>query len=121
MPEYNETNPLTEEITNPILKSFLKYDKYPIVTAIINLNIKSHFEFFLSALTRFFKKLRNLILSNTAQKMKFSIKDFFSKCDQIPAVSENFIFCAAKAAQSTVVSVKMLKDNADIFAVWIFP
>ena len=23
-------------------------------------------------------------LSDTAQKMKFSIKDFFSKCDQIP-------------------------------------
>ena len=29
---------------------------------------------------------------NTAQKMKFSIKDFFSKCDQM----ENFIFCAVK-------------------------
>ena len=28
----------------------------------------------------------------TAQKMKFSIKDFFSKCDQIRM--ENFIFCA---------------------------
>ena len=42
----------------------------------------------------------------TAQKMKFSIKDFFSKCDQIrrklqiwshllkKSVMENFIFCA---------------------------
>ena len=42
----------------------------------------------------------------TAQKMKFSIKDFFSKCDQIPrfmriwshllkkSLMENFIFCA---------------------------
>ena len=29
--------------------------------------------------------------SFTAHKMKFSIKDFFSKCDQI---IENFIFCA---------------------------
>ena len=41
----------------------------------------------------------------TAQKMKFSIKDFFSKCDQIrwklriwshllkKALIENFIFC----------------------------
>ena len=26
----------------------------------------------------------------TTKKMKFSIKDFFSKCDQM----ENFIFCA---------------------------
>ena len=34
----------------------------------------------------------------TAQKMKFSITDFFSKCDQIQSlkksVMENFIFCA---------------------------
>ena len=46
---------------------------------------------------------------NTAQKMKFSIKDFFSKCDQIhrklricshllkKSLMENFIFCAVKA------------------------
>ena len=45
---------------------------------------------------------------NTAQKMKFSIKDFFSKCDQIrsfrwiwshflkKSLTENFIFCAVK-------------------------
>ena len=43
----------------------------------------------------------------TAKKMKFSIKDFFSKCDQIRSflriwshllkklLVENFIFCAA--------------------------
>ena len=32
----------------------------------------------------------------TAQKMKFSIKDFFSKCDQVRRkfLIENFIFCA---------------------------
>ena len=45
---------------------------------------------------------------NNAQKMKFSIKDFFSKCDQIRSflriwshllkkpLMENFIFCAVK-------------------------
>ena len=45
---------------------------------------------------------------NTAQKMKFSIKDFFSKCDQIrsflriwshllkKSLKENFIFCAVQ-------------------------
>ena len=43
---------------------------------------------------------------HTAQKMKFSIKDFFSKCDQIrsslriwsyllkKSLTENYIFCA---------------------------
>ena len=47
---------------------------------------------------------------NTAQKMKFSMKDFFSKCDQIRSflriwshllkkyLMENFIFCAVKSA-----------------------
>ena len=42
-----------------------------------------------------------LIIKCTAQKMKFSIKDFFSKCDQIhkknlvkKSLMENFIFCA---------------------------
>ena len=45
---------------------------------------------------------------NVTQKMKFSIKDYFSKCDQIPrklriwshllkkSLMENFIFCAVK-------------------------
>ena len=45
------------------------------------------------------------IRNNTAQKVKFSIKDFFSKCDQIrsflriwshllkKSLMENFIFC----------------------------
>ena len=45
-------------------------------------------------------------ISNTAQKMKLSIKDFFSKCEQIrrklriwshllkKTLMENFIFCA---------------------------
>ena len=45
---------------------------------------------------------------NTAQKMKFSIKDFFDKCDQIvsflrilshllkKSLMKNFIFCAVQ-------------------------
>ena len=52
------------------------------------------------------KFLRKPILQNTTQKMKFSIKDFFSKCDQIcnflriwshllkKFLMENLIFCA---------------------------
>ena len=47
--------------------------------------------------------------TSTAQKMKFSFKDFFSKCDQIgsflwiwphlleKSLMENFIFCAVQS------------------------
>ena len=55
----------------------------------------------------------NLVFwSNTAQKMKFSINDFLSKCDQIPrklqiwshllkkSLMENFISCAVKKSFS---------------------
>ena len=45
-----------------------------------------------------------VFIDNTAQKMKFSIKDFFSKCDQIQiwwhllmkSLMENFTFCAVQ-------------------------
>ena len=53
-------------------------------------------------------KLLTVFVTNTAQKMKFSIKDFFSKCDQIrsflriwshllkESLIENFIFYVAE-------------------------
>ena len=55
--------------------------------------------------------MNHLIFLNTAQKMKFSIKDFFSKYDQIrrklriwshllkKSLTENFIFCAREVIQ----------------------
>ena len=52
----------------------------------------------------------NLLI--TAQKMKFSIKDFFSKCDQIcrkllkKPLMENFIFCAMYIRMKVVNRVK---------------
>ena len=54
------------------------------------------------------RKKLNFDLTNTAQKMKFSIKDLFSKCEQIRSflriwshllkklLMENFIFCAVQ-------------------------
>ena len=43
-----------------------------------------------------------IIIRSTAQKMKFSMEDFFSKCDQIrrklkKSSMENFIFCAVSS------------------------
>ena len=57
------------------------------------------------------------LVNITAQKMKFSIKDFFSKFDQIrsflwiwshllqKSFMENFIFCAVYQAQTFYESV----------------
>ena len=56
---------------------------------------------------------KNISCYSTAQKMKFSIKDFFSKCDQIcrklriwshlrkNPLMENFIFCAVQVSLYT--------------------
>ena len=53
----------------------------------------------------------------TAQKMRFSIKDFFSKCDHIrsflriwshllkKALMENFIFCAVKSTAQICTTI----------------
>ena len=63
--------------------------------------------------------LTHLISSFTAQKMKFSIKEFFSKYDQIfiflriwshllkKSLMENFIFCAVIVEET--LNEKMIK------------
>ena len=60
---------------------------------------------------------------NTAQKMKFSIKDFFSKCDQIcsflqirlhllkKSLMKNFIFYAVKILQTLVKEIFVCLAN----------
>ena len=54
------------------------------------------------------------ILVNTAQKMKFSFKDFFSKCNQIRTeeiLMENFIFCAVRFRQLMGNEIARVKPN----------
>ena len=60
-----------------------------------------------------------MIMIHTVQKMKFSIKDFFSKCDQIQrklrisshllkkSLMENFIFLAVTAQLTASRDVKV--------------
>ena len=67
-----------------------------------------HSWLFLPYIARVSSSIILALNQNTAQKMKFSIKDFFSKCDQIrsflriwshflkKSLMENFIFCAVK-------------------------
>ena len=79
-----------------------------------------------------------LTLANTAQKMKFSIKDFFNKCDQIRGflriwshllnkfLMENFDFCAVKLQGyklnhfMSLVSFFTLCKNKKIFGFRMF-
>ena len=47
------------------------------------------------------------ILQSTTQKMKFSIKDFSSKCDHLlkKSLMENLIFCAVKDKEITKLTL----------------
>ena len=58
--EYSKTKPLAEEITNPIVKLVLKYDKQPSVTGIRNLNIRSRFEFSFIRVDEVLKEIKKL-------------------------------------------------------------
>ena len=64
------------------------------------------------------------MLHVTGQKMKFSIKDFFSECDQ--SLMENFIFCTlCSIHQRSIIldillrqiSVKTPKNLKKMFAI----
>ena len=62
-----------------------------------------------------------LDVNHIAQKMKFSIKDFFSKCDQIlmriwshllkKSLMENFIFCAVSFVKWSAVHFIFFKQS----------
>ena len=47
------------------------------------------------------------ILQSTTQKMKFSIEDFFSKCDHLlkKSLMENFASCAVKDKEITKLTL----------------
>ena len=63
------------------------------------------------------------------KKMKFSIKDFFSKCDQIPSflriwlhlpkksLMENFIFCAVYPGKTWMTTLSCLNKFCSNFSV----
>ena len=42
-------------------------------------------------------------VSHTAQKMKFSIKDFFSKCDQIPKIPADLVTLLNKSLMENFI------------------
>ena len=83
-----------------------------------------------SLLTPWFSKKH--YTSRTAQKMKFSINYFFSKCDQIPrklriwshflkkSLMENFIFCVVSMRLDNDISFENTRWNTQLYNKWIF-
>ena len=79
----------------------------------------------------FFNTIPWFDVFNTAQKMKFFIKDFFSKCDQISSflriwshlmkrsLIKNFIFCAMKVLMSITYLLYKFPTNFLHFSIFI--
>ena len=67
--------------------------------------------YFLRSLPLFHSNIDLIILSDTAPKIKFSIKDFFGKCDQICS----FLWIWPHLLK------KSLMENLIFCAVWLFP
>ena len=88
--------PVLGEILEACMESHNKIDRYVVFVASNKEKIIGHLP----------KRKSAKYAKTAAQKMKFSIKDFFSKCDQIRSfqliwsnllkktLMENFIFCA---------------------------
>ena len=70
--------------------------------------------------------LGSTILPHTAEKMKFAIKNFHSKCDKVrsflqiwshllkKSLMENFIFCAVSIVLPRYTVLQMLKQVSSI-------
>ena len=82
-----------------------------------------------SSFLKFEVKIRLSSDSVTAQKMKFSIKDFFSKCDQIcrklriwshllkKSLMESLVFCAVRMSMLVLNNIHC---NVDFFRLSMF-
>ena len=89
----------------------------PLISEVIERLLNSHYFLRLD----FSKKALSLIFECTAQKMTFSIKNFFSKCDQIrrklriwshslkKSIMENFIFCTVVSSNKPLVTITFSK------------
>ena len=87
IPEFGDTNPLVERLSDPVLKAILKYNHHPSIAAIRNANNNSHFHFNEVSVEEVYKEIRKL--------------------------------STRKSVQSTDISIRALKENADIFVNYI--
>ena len=87
MPEFSDTNPLAERLSDLVLKAILKYKNHRSIAAIRNANNNPHFHFNEVSVEEVYK-----------EKRKLSTQKF---------------------VQSTDIPIRVLKENADIFADYI--
>ena len=94
IPEYQETDPLANNISHPIFKAILKYRNHPSIVAIKNLNKGSRFDFCRVSVHDVVKEIKKLSTRKAAQYTDLPVKilkensdifgnyicDFFNDC-----------------------------------------
>ena len=89
IPEFNQIDRTSENISDPVIKAIVKYRTHPSIIAIKgNCTSKSNFNFL-----------------------------FVEKVDILKEIK---MLQSNKVAQNTDIPTKLIKDNADIFAEFIF-
>ena len=67
IPEFSDTNPIAERLSDPTLKAILKYKNHPSIVAIRNANDNSHFHFNEVSVEEVYKEIRKLSTRKSAQ------------------------------------------------------
>ena len=89
IPQFNQIDRTSENISDPVIKAIVKYRTHPSIIA---------------------------IKENCASKSNFN----FSFVDKVDILNEIKMLQSNKATQNTDIPTKLIKDNADIFAEFIF-
>ena len=74
IPEFSDTNPLAERLSDPVLKAILKYKNHPSIAAIRNTNNNSHFHFNEVSVEDAYKEIRKLSTCKSVQSTDIPIR-----------------------------------------------
>ena len=73
IPEFSDTNPLAERLSDPTLKAILKYKNHPSIVAIRNANNNSHFHVNEISVEQVSKEIRKLSPRKSAQSTDITL------------------------------------------------
>ena len=83
-PEYEETDPLANNISHPIFKAILKYRNHPSIVAMKNLNKDSRFDFYRVSVQDVVKEIKKLstrkATQSSCQNSKRKLRCFWKLC-----------------------------------------